>query len=321
MSWSERWDRPVADIFAVQTEISEQVAGQLGGYVGTVTAADRAAAMRKRPSDLTAYDLYLLGLEGKTRETRESVEQAIEYLKRAIEIDPTFARAWTVLGSCYAISERWTENFDETHRLNLEAMRRAVELDPQDAEAHANLAFSLAVSGDLEQSEAEFETAERLNPNSADVLTRYASWAGTFGKPEEGAAMAERAFRLNPNPPPWAIRFLRKAFIFAQRYDEALAGAPAHARHDVHRLGSHRRRRDPGGARPPRLTRRAAATEALAAFPVISIEYWTGDTAWREEDRQRFIELMRGAGFPACTTDELLAEGWIVVRLPECVQS
>ena len=62
--WSERWDRPVADVFAVQSEVADTVAGRIGGY-GLIAGAERAAAKRKRPTDLTAYDLYLLGMEQK----------------------------------------------------------------------------------------------------------------------------------------------------------------------------------------------------------------------------------------------------------------
>ena len=87
----------------MQTELAERVAAKLGGYTGTVVAADRDAAKRKRPADLTAYDLYLLGVEAKHRETKESVEEAVRLLKRSVEIDPTFARAWTGLAWCYAM--------------------------------------------------------------------------------------------------------------------------------------------------------------------------------------------------------------------------
>ena len=60
--WSERWDRPAGDVFAVQTEIAEQVASRLGGW-GVVIEAERQAARRKRPTDLTAYELYLRGID------------------------------------------------------------------------------------------------------------------------------------------------------------------------------------------------------------------------------------------------------------------
>ena len=61
--WSERWDRPVNDVFAIQTELAGQVATQLGSFSGTILAADREVTKRKHPTNLTAYDFYLLGLE------------------------------------------------------------------------------------------------------------------------------------------------------------------------------------------------------------------------------------------------------------------
>ena len=99
--WSDRWDRPVADVFAVQTELAEHLAAKLAGNTGIVISADREAAKRKRPSDLTAYDLYLLGSAAIYRETPEDNEQAIALLKRSLEIDPGLARAWSgsILGA------------------------------------------------------------------------------------------------------------------------------------------------------------------------------------------------------------------------------
>ena len=315
--WSERWDRPIEDVFAVQTEVADQVAGKLGGYTGTMLAADRASAARKRPSDLTAYDLYLLATEDKQRETKESIAQAIELLNRSLQIDPNFARAWMVLGSCYAIALRWTDNWDETHALYEKYMRRAVELDPMDAEAHAGLGFALAHDGDLKQAEAEFVEALRLNPSSADVLTRYAFWASSFGEPDEGAAMAERAMRLNPNAPPWAIRFLRSAFFVAGQNERAL---------EIHQRLPKEMFADADYIEEAEIliaadqaeAARAVVGEALAAFPTITIESWTGDPGWTDADRRKAVNLMRAAGFPACASKAELEKGGIVVRLPEC---
>ena len=318
--WSERWDRPIEDVFAVQTELADQVAGKLGGYTGTVLAADRASAARKRPSDLTAYDLYLLATEDKQRETKESIAEAIGLLNRSLEIDPNFARAWMVLGSCYAIALRWTDNWDETHALYEKYMRHAVELDPMDAEAHAGLGFALAHDGDLKQAEAEFVEALRLNPNSADVLTRYAFWASSFGKSKEGAAMAEQAIRLNPNAPPWAIRFLRSAFFMAGQYEQAL---------QIHQRLPKEMFADADYIEAAEIliaankadNAKAVVAAALAAYPTITIESWTGDPGWSDEDRQKSVALMRKAGFPACASKAEVEKGGIVVRLPECLQA
>ncbi|MGH6924601.1 MAG: adenylate/guanylate cyclase domain-containing protein [Propylenella sp.] len=84
--WSHRWDRPVADVFAVQTELAEHLAAKLAGDTGIVLSADREAAKRKRPSDLSAYDLFMLGSAAIYRETPEDNKQAIALLKRSLEL-------------------------------------------------------------------------------------------------------------------------------------------------------------------------------------------------------------------------------------------
>ena len=318
--WAERWDRPVTDVFAIQTELSQELAGKIGGFTGTVLAADKAAAMRKRPGNLTAYDLYLTGIEAKNREDEASVREAITLFKRSLEIDPHFARAWTMLGSAYAISTQWTNDVDETHRLYEEAVTRAVELDPLDAEAHAALGFALARHSHSERARAEFDEALRLNPNSADVLARYSYWASTFGLPEKGADMAKKAFRLNPAAPPSALRFMRAAFVSADRYEEALA---------VHNRLPRVKYAYPdyidGAIILAMLDRRdeakAQVTEGTKKYPDLTIESWTGTSDWGEADRAKAVTQMRTAGFPACASATAVEREHIVFRLPECVQT
>ncbi len=318
--WAERWDRPVADVFAIQTELSQELAGKIGGFTGTVLAADKAAAMRKRPGNLTAYDLYLTGIEAKNREDKTSVSEAIELFKRSIEIDPHFARAWTMLGSAYAISTQWANDVDETHQLYEEAVTRAVELDPLDAEAHAALGMALARHSHPERAKAEFDEALRLNPNSADVLTRYSYWAASLGMPEKGADMAKQAFRLNPAAPPSALRFMRGAFISADRYQEALT---------VHNRLPREKYVDPDyidGAIILAMMdhsdeAKALVDEGTKKYPDLSIESWTGTSDWGEADRVKAVGQMRKAGFPACASATAVEQEHIVFRLPECMQA
>jgi TolB-like protein/class 3 adenylate cyclase len=316
--WSDRWDRPAADVFEVQAELSQQLVGELSGIAGTIIAVDREAAKRKPPSDLNAYDLFVLASEAKQRETKESIGECIGLLKRSLEIDPGFARAWTLLGSCYAVSTRWTDNWDATTRLYLESMRRAVELDRLDADAHAGLAFALGYTGDLKQAEVEFEKALSLNPNSADVLTRYASWAATFGKPEEGAEMAEQAVRLDPHAPPWALRMQSTALFSGGHYEEAVRIRQRIPR-EMFSDGDYIELAVFLVALERTEEAKAEVAAGLAAYPTITIESWTGDPGWADEERQNTIDLMRKAGFPPCANEAEIKKGAIKVRLPECM--
>jgi TolB-like protein len=79
--WSERWNRPAEDLFAVQAEVAERIASSLGGY-GLIAEAERTAARRKPPENLTAYELYLLGVEATHKLTEKSLQEAIRLLRR-----------------------------------------------------------------------------------------------------------------------------------------------------------------------------------------------------------------------------------------------
>ena len=86
--WSSRYDRPATDLFNVQSDVTEKIAATLTGYEGAVAEAERLLVRRKLPSDLTAYDTYLLGMEAKHKVTKEGLEEAEGLFRKAIELDP-----------------------------------------------------------------------------------------------------------------------------------------------------------------------------------------------------------------------------------------
>ncbi len=314
--WSERWDRPAEDVFAVQADMAEHVANRLGGY-GLVAEAGRAAAQRKRPGNLTAYDLYMLGVEAKHRMTPESTREAVQLLKRAIELDPRLARAWTALSWVYTIGAHWAPDAGEARRAALDAARCAVQLDPTDADARAALGVARGSLGDLAQAEVELEKALQLNPNHTSVLTTYANWASSFGEPEKGAQAAERLIRLDPHYPVWAVGGISYAFFITGRYEaalRALARQPQEMRGKDHYVGEAVSLAGLG-----RVGEAAAVVaEALARFPGISAEALVSRPDFTEHDRRRLIEGMRAVGFPVCAKAEELVTLEKPVRLPEC---
>ena len=95
--WSQRYEGSVADVSTMQDDVTRKIAGTLAGYEGVVAEADRAKALRKPPANLQAYELYLLAMASKHRETKEDNIKAIELFRKAIEIDPNFTRAYVGL--------------------------------------------------------------------------------------------------------------------------------------------------------------------------------------------------------------------------------
>ncbi|WP_292599509.1 tetratricopeptide repeat protein, partial [Mesorhizobium sp.] len=265
--WSQRWDRPDKEVFAIQTEIAEQIANRLGGGAGLVQAAGRMAAHRKAPSNLNAYELYLLGTERLEQVDRANLEAALGLLTQAVKSDPGLARGWIELYHTHELLASFGVEPERNRTLAQAAAERALALDPSDPEAHAVYGSSLAIRGDFARAEAEYETALRMAPNAAEILIFYIGWTSSFGKPERGAELVERAIRLDPNYPAWANRPFAWAYFMAGRYDEAVAMFErlGTARHNLWscrpmqgrsppRGGGRRRRRwSPGRARRTRL--------------------------------------------------------------------
>jgi TolB-like protein len=96
--WAQRWDRPAADAFAIQSELAEQVAATLGSIDSSaaITASEIGKAKGQAPASLQAYDYYLLAVEAGGKFTKEAVESGIEDAGRAIALDPGFARAYAI---------------------------------------------------------------------------------------------------------------------------------------------------------------------------------------------------------------------------------
>ena len=314
--WSERWDRPAEDMFAVQTEIAEQVTSHLGPY-GVLSDADRAQVKRKRPEDLGAYETLLLARKSLRRFTPEGAQQGLQLLQQAVAKDPQLARAWTSMVHANLMSSRWADDGQPFLKAAVIAGRKATELDPTDAYAHAAFGEALGSVGDLAQAEVEYDKALDLNPSAADILIFYSGWAMSFGKPEAGAAAADRAIRLNPNYPRWAAgAYLGYAYFAVGRYDDVvrvLDRLPDESRAAADYVLEGSSLAMAGHAEEAK----KAVAKALALDPETSIERQISDPSVGNLD-ERFTEAMRKAGFPACAKPEELAKFENPVRLPEC---
>jgi tetratricopeptide (TPR) repeat protein len=314
--WTERWDRPDADVFALQTEIVQQAANRIG-VAGVIVEAQHKSAQSKRPENLNAYEKYLLAKDRVSRPSKERLDEAIVLFKQALEEDPTLARAWRDLAWAYDMSTWYEADYATAHPLAIEAARRAVALDPMDAGAHAALGVQIAYDGDFVRGKAALDTALRLNPGHADILALAASWSSTFGDPERGAALADKAIRINPNfGAPISTNFYT-AYFMAGRYEDAL--------HIIDRLPEENRTRYSraiGASSYAALGQpekaKAAVKEALEHHPELTAEGFANEPGFNDTERKKFAKLMIAAGFPACETVDKLAGLAKPFRLPEC---
>jgi TolB-like protein/Flp pilus assembly protein TadD len=194
--WSEQYDRELADIFAVQSEISRKLVGALSSEIHQAML-DRLVGRSTR--DLVAYDLHLKATSHFRRFTRADNLEARRLLERAIERDPNFAPAVGLLGATYFVEYTGLWNLDEALLERAEELaRRALALDPTTPGGHVTLAGVHAYGGRLDEALAAAERATTLAPNVDTLHLMLASISLRQGRVVAALQSFDRALRLNP---------------------------------------------------------------------------------------------------------------------------
>lgn len=317
--WSDRYDRLIGEIFAIQSDVADHIANSLGGREGKVGKSMAAGARRKPPTDLGAYELYLLAQETMySGLSAESMREGQKILDRAIAKDPTFARAYVRYANTYAWLATFEANAGELFQRMLTYARKAVALDPMDADAHAALGYALTVTGDGKQGEVHLDEALRLTPNAFDILIFHACLDHAYGKVDKGAKAADRALAINPAFPNWAIPCMRLGVVLVGRHEDAINIQSRQPENEMNTDGfvvlagslASLGKKDEAAA---------LAKRGVARFPgLLSIERFALNRYWSPIASKVMVDLMRKAGFPACATTQELADTPKPVRLPEC---
>ena len=217
LRWSEVYDRPLPEIFGIQTDIAEQVAEKLHCNL-TDTGRERLAAKPTR--NFAAYQFYR---EGRDHLTRRGVGKAIEDFRSAIRLDPDFVLAYAGLADAYgdAASNDYVGIPTEECISNaLSLAEQAVGLDRRSAEAHTSLAKAKFLHYDWEGAEQEFQWAIRLNPNLVQAHGKYAQLLSIKGRFNEAIAAREVAKALDPFSPEAGMG-LGWILFDARRYPQA----------------------------------------------------------------------------------------------------
>jgi adenylate cyclase len=219
--WTAKYDDDLNDIFAVQGDIATKVATALpGGLKREVTPVPELA----KPKEAETYLLYLQGQALMWKTDEVSLRRSLEFFKKALQSDPTFARAYAGMARAYI--ELGRENimmWQDSCNLGRTASEKAIAIDPELAEAHglrAEIAFMADETADV--LDREVRRALELNPNLAQAHVILAALSGSLGIAEAYAVENEEAYRLDPLAPS-TIRALGNGLFFLGRFDEALA--------------------------------------------------------------------------------------------------
>jgi TolB-like protein len=220
--WADRYDATGTELHAVQDAIAARIARTLAVQVDEA----RLGVARRSPlASLDLYDCWLRGLESLRKGTVEADAEARRYFERALEIDPSYARAYAGLSlshfnewSCQA----WAQ-WDEKERLAHEYAQRAVALDESDAMVQVVLGRILVYRRRYDEAAHHLERALQLNPNDTDVLVHAGLCQAYLGDAEAALASAQKAMRLNPEHPPWYVAPAGLALFMLGRDRECLA--------------------------------------------------------------------------------------------------
>ena len=294
--WAERYDRALADVFAVQDEITEAIVAAIEPQL---YAAECFRAQRKPPSSLDAWDLVMRALSHYWRLTRQDNLVAQALLEKAIAIDPDYGRALGVLAASLTFGGHmgWAD-IAVAAPLAERAAVAAIRADSEDPWAHHALASAYLFRRRFDDSLAEFELALRLNPNFSLAQAYYGLALAYCGRWEEAYQAARHALRPNSRDPYSALYYGVAAYaqFCGRNYREAIGFAREAIRQRSDFVGAHRVLTAASG-----MAGEADAATALTALrraqPNIALSWIAEEMPIRHEaDRAHYIEGFRRAG-------------------------
>ena len=197
--WSKNFDLSVDEVFDVQDKIAEEIVSTI---VGRVEADHLNTLKTKRPENMAAYDLVLQGLEyaKKGNVVKQNTENAVKYFEKAIELEPSYARAHAWRACSLSNLADWQENPDpKLAKDAIESINLALELDPTEPEVHRIMgSIKLWRERDHDLARYHFEKAKELCPSDVFILSRYVNLLIYLGEFKQALNELMRAMRLDP---------------------------------------------------------------------------------------------------------------------------
>ncbi len=219
--WGQQYNRQQTDLVTLQSEIARDVASKLKSKL---SGADVAKVERNYTANAEAYQLYLKGKFYWNKRTGESLKQAAEFYRQAIEKDPNYALAYSGLAETYVLFSSYdVAPANDSMPQAKAAALRALAIDDSLAEAHTALGFFLSnYEWDRDGSEKEYRRAIELKPNYATAHHWLGADLSNVKRFDDSLVELRRAEELDPLSPIIGTN-LGDTLVFARRYDEAIA--------------------------------------------------------------------------------------------------
>jgi TolB-like protein/cytochrome c-type biogenesis protein CcmH/NrfG len=295
--WAERYDRGLADVFAVQDEIAQAIVAAIEPQL---YAAENFRARRKAPDSMDAWDLVMRALSHYWRVTRQDNMVAQALLEKAIKIDAEYGRALGALAASHAFGAHmgW-EEMAKAVPVAERAALAAIHVDSEDAWAHYALASAYLFARRFDDSLAEFELALRLNPSFSPARGYYGVALAYCGRWEEGDRAARHALRLSPRDPFAAIYYGVAAYsqFVGSNYEEAIGLSREALRLRADFVGAHRVLTAAAAMTDQTEIATKALEELRRVQPNVSLSWLANEMPFRANaERDRYLEAFRRAG-------------------------
>jgi len=218
--WAERYDGTMGDVFDLQDKITQKIIAALA----LVLTPDQGKNISEWGTKNTeAYDAYLQAGAHLFPQTRDNVAKAIDYLNKAVELDPNFGPAHVRLASAYnaIISRVYDKELGISNARSLYQKHIKLALQNPTAGAHLAAAWGYLFRGKIEEAMSHAELAISMEPNSAQVCETLGSALIYEGRPQEAIKYISKAMRINPEYPAMTLWWLGVAQFCDQQLEDA----------------------------------------------------------------------------------------------------
>jgi TolB-like protein len=217
--WSETYDRKLIDIFQVESDVAQKIAGALEAKL---TGKEKAAISSRGTDNPQAYEAYLHAVALRNAQSVEDQQRYIDFCRRAVDLDPNFAQAWAELAVAEANKYFFPERTEAQKERARVAAENALRLAPNLADAHTAMGlFFYYCQGDYENALTKLEEARQLAPNDWKVISSVALVKRRQGKLDEAIALQNQAVQLDPlNEDIWVN--LGRSYAGIRKFDLAL---------------------------------------------------------------------------------------------------
>jgi len=296
--WADRWDRELKEVFAIQDEITMKI---LTAMQVKLTAKEQARIVAKGTNNIDAYLKVLEANETVALFNQKSNVLARELAKEAIELDPQYAFAYTILGKTHML-EVWLGTTRSPKKSIAQAMqlaRTAIDIDESIGRARGLLGFLYTMTSQHEKGIIETEKAVSLEPNS-DLAHQYLGLALRFGgRPNDAIPVIKKAIRLNPFAPSTYVFNLGLSYLFSGRYKEGITECQKATTREPDNLGAQLALTVAYALSGREKEARSTAEEVLRLNPKFSLEHFSRSLAYKNKaDKERYLSSLRKAGLP-----------------------